>query len=398
MLDRNNLRRLLHAAWAVAFALAGIALIPMAKAQRPHDYLPYVSVQATEPLATEPGGKPGAFTISRADGAASELALSFNLGGTASNGIDYAAVPTNITLAIGQTSTNIIITPIADGQTARYKTVTLILPRDALAGPPAVPAFIVGSMNRAVVYIVYAYTNLPPKISWLTPSAGASFLSRPNIELAAEASDPDGWVATVDFFANGLGIGSVTNNPYPPWGTPLPFQESLGAFFPPGHVTGPRRFQFVWTNVPPGDYALTAVAADNGGLQTTSEVVHVSVTTNLPAPHARIVSPSKGADFPDGAAINIYAAAGETGGVVDAVEFLTNGVSLGVATNYLAAEPSSQFRFSWQWLPYYFRWTNAPQGTNVLTVIAIDNNGTLATSAPVTIHVTTNSYRHRFGR
>ncbi len=28
--------------------------------------LPFVSVQATEPLATEPGSNPGAFTISRA--------------------------------------------------------------------------------------------------------------------------------------------------------------------------------------------------------------------------------------------------------------------------------------------------------------------------------------------
>lgn len=102
-------------------------------------------------------------------------------------------------------------------------------------------------------------------------------------------------------------------------------------------------------------------------------------------------------EFPDLAKINIYAAAAEVGGVVNTVEFLANGKSLGVATNYLAAEPSSQFHLRMQWLPYYFRWTNAPAGSNVLTALATDNNGTQAVSAPVTINVSTNAYHFRPG-
>ncbi len=358
--------------------------------------LPFVSVQATEPLATEPGSNPGAFTISRAGDASGALTISFALSGTASNGVDYAAVPPAVTLAAGQTSSNIVITPVSEPQAAGYKTVILTLPRRVVAEPPVAPQFVIGSLNRAVVYIVYNYTNVAPKCALVTPTNGASFLSRPNIELAAEATDSNGWVTAVGFFANGRSLGTVTNNPFPTGpARPLLLRESHGSVVPALPGAAVRRFQYVWTNVPPGTYALTAAATDNAGLQTTSETVDISVTTNLPAPQVRIVNPARGANFPDLAAINIYAAAGEAGGVVDAVEFLANGVSLGVATNYLAAEPSSQFHLRLQWLPYCFRWTNAAEGSNILTAVAMDNNGTLATSAPVTINVTTNIYHRR---
>jgi hypothetical protein len=79
---------------------------------------------------------------------------------------------------------------------------------------------------------------------------------------------------------------------------------------------------------------------------------------------------------------------------VDTVEFFANGASLGTATNYLATEPVGQVPFRLRWLPYYLKWTNAPEGSNILTAVATDNNGTTATSAPVNINVTTNLYHH----
>jgi chitinase len=158
-----------------------------------------------------------------------------------------------------------------------------------------------------------------------------------------------------------------------------------------------NRFQFVWTNVPPDSYALKAVATDNAGLQTTSATVNITVTTNLPVPYVRIINPVNGAEFPDQAPINLYAAAGETNGVVDAVEFIANGASLGTATNYLAAEPMAAGLTPYRlpWVPFYLHWTNAPVGSNLLTAVVADNNGTKATSAPVTITVTTNLYHPR---
>ncbi len=142
---------------------------------------------------------------------------------------------------------------------------------------------------------------------------------------------------------------------------------------------------------------MTAVATDNAGLQTTSKPATIEVTTNLPVPHIKLINPVNHAEFPDISPINLVAAAGEVGGVINTVEFLTNGVSLGVVSNYLAAEPSGLFHLQMQWLPYYFRWTNAQSGSNILTAIATDNNGTKITSEPIDINVTTNSYRHHRG-
>ena len=237
------------------------------------------------------------------------------------------------------------------------------------------PVFFVGPLDRAVAYIAYNYTNVPPTVSIVTPTNGSSFLSLPNIEIAANASDSNGWVTAVEFLANSMSVGVVSNNPLR-FGRLNRTRVWHGSILPvwlPGHRV--NRYQFVWTNVPPGNYALTAVATDNAGLQTTSAAINIVVTTNLPTPVVRIVSPAPGAEFPDLANINIYAAATEVGGVVDTVEFLANGKSLGVATNYLAAEPSSQFHLRMQWVPYYFRWTNAPVGSNILTAVATDNNG-----------------------
>jgi len=79
-------------------------------------------------------------------------------------------------------------------------------------------------------------------------------------------------------------------------------QRARGSTVPLFHGGRANRFQFVWTNVPPGAYSLTAVATDNAGLQTTSLAANINVTTNLPEPQVRLVNPPSGAEFPDLAA------------------------------------------------------------------------------------------------
>jgi hypothetical protein len=257
-------------------------------------------------------------------------------------------------------------------------------------------AFSVGSLNRAVAYIAYNYTNVPPTVSIVTPTNCSSFLSMPNVEIAANAFDSNGWVTAVEFLANGDILGVVSNSSFDSRrAEPLIMRESHGSILPVFLGSHVNRYQFVWTNLPPGNYALTTVATDNEGLRTTSAAVNIAVSTNLPEPMVRIVSPAPGAEFPEMTTINIYAAATEVAGVVKTVEFLANGRSLGTATNYLAAEPSSQFHLKTQWLPYFFRWTNAPAGSNVMTAVATDNNGIQAVSAPVGITVSTNASNFR---
>jgi hypothetical protein len=358
----------------------------------------FVTVQATQPLATEPGNNPATFTFSRGGDTNAAITVNFKIGGTASNGVDYAAVSNTISFAAGQTSSNLLITPISEPSATGHKTVILKLLRHAEFDSTNSSNYFAGSLERAVAYIAYNYTNVPPTVSIVSPTNGTSFLSLPNINIAANASDSNGWVTSVEFLANGASVGVVSNSLFEGGPVPLGFRESHGSMVPiiPGrHVS---RFSFVWTNVMPGNYGLTAIATDNAGLQTTSAVVNITVTTNLPMPMVRIVSPMNGAVLPDQAGINLYAAASESNGVIDTVEFLANGTNLGVATNYLATEPSGPFQFRNQWLPYYFRWTNATVGSNVLTAVATDNNGTKTTSAPVSITISSNAYHgHGWG-
>jgi hypothetical protein len=348
----------------------------------------FVSVQATMPLASEPGNNPATFTFSRAGNTNSTATVTFNISGTATNGVDYALITNTITFSAGQTSSNIIITPVSEPAATGYKTVVLSLPESWGWGGGMHPDFIVGSIHRAVAYIAYNYTNVPPNVSITTPTSGSSYLSRPNIHISANAYDSNGWVTSIEFLANGASIGVVSNV----LEQPLLMRESRGRALPiiPGRRVS--RFPFVWTNVAPGSYSLTAIATDNAGLQTTSSNITISVSTNLPTPSVRIVSPLDGAQLPDLATINLYAAASEAGGVIDTVEFLANGTNLGVATNYLANAPFGSFHQRTQWMPFFFRWTNVMTGSNVLTAIATDNNGIMATSAPVSINVSTNAF------
>ena len=54
-------------------------------------------------------------------------------------------------------------------------------------------------------------TNLPPSVSLTAPAAGSTFTAPANIAVSASASDSDGTIARVDFFAGGTAIGSATS-------------------------------------------------------------------------------------------------------------------------------------------------------------------------------------------
>ncbi|MGO8728642.1 MAG: Ig-like domain-containing protein [Streptosporangiaceae bacterium] len=55
---------------------------------------------------------------------------------------------------------------------------------------------------------------MPPAVSLVSPTNGASYLSKPNLVLSATASDSNGWVTAVQFLANGASLGVVSNNPF----------------------------------------------------------------------------------------------------------------------------------------------------------------------------------------
>jgi hypothetical protein len=91
--------------------------------------------------------------------------------------------------------------------------------------------------------------SLAPNVTLTNPASATMFSHPGQITLGAAASDPDGTVSTVGFFANGTLLSQV----------------------------GGTTFTSQWNNVALGAYAVTAVATDNSGVKQTSAPVNISV-------------------------------------------------------------------------------------------------------------------------
>ncbi len=95
------------------------------------------------------GPKNALFTVQRLGNANSDLTVRYRIGGTASNGVDYATLPGSVTVPAGAAYTLIPIVPIDNGVTNRNKTVVLTLlaatnmPADYLLRPPTQAAALI---------------------------------------------------------------------------------------------------------------------------------------------------------------------------------------------------------------------------------------------------------------
>ncbi len=319
--------------------------------------IPIVTVAAPDAQASEPGDNTGTFHVYRTGPTNDPLTVFYRMSGTASNGVDYVALPGTVTIPAGTNFASITLQPIDD--TLAEGTETAIL--TAIPSPLALPTtYIVGSPASATISILDNETNQPPVVSIVNPTNGASFTAPVNVLLQAQASDADGSISRVYFF-NG----------------PTAFAGSSTA-----DSTG--LYDAVWTNPPPGTYSLTAVAIDNLEARTTSAPVVITIvgsTQSNSPPSVHIYTPTNNASFVAPANILIGASASDKdGGYVATVEFFANGSSLGVKTN----NPLSGSSIN----PFTIYYTNVPAGVYDLTALATDNQGATTLSTP--IHFTVN--------
>lgn len=342
--------------------------------------IPVVTVQATQPIAT--ATSPGVFTLFRAGNTNATLNVWFDLGGSASNGVDYAAVSNHLAeIPAGVSSNTVVIKPLAGTSSSVAKTVVLTLTNSPLMTPVN---YEIGSPSQAVMYIQEnGTTNLPPTVSIISPQNGAVFYTPTNILLAAKAGDPDGSVTNVEFCAGTKDLGPGT----------------MVVLDPPGvnGVTGPV-WILNWLNVPVGDHALTAVATDNGGASTTSDPVNITVlqgpTTNLP-PVVRIISPANGSIFHAPVNIPLYAFASDPDDSVASVEFFAGTNDLGFGQRLPVIQPlagggvvvGGPVPPVYPTNLFFLIWSNAPVGTDDLTAVATDNSGLLSTSTPINVAI-----------
>ena len=202
----------------------------------------------------------------------------------------------------------------------------------------------VGGEN--VVHAQPGPDNRAPQVSILWPAPGDRFSAGTFIKIKAFATDPDGSVAQVQFFAQPELIGVVTNPPFN-----LLWQvEQRGAFY--------------------GSLDLQAVAVDDLGAQTESAIVTVTYYTGAPPqPVLEIISPLDGAVFPAPATFDfsaeLLASTGDTG----PVEFFVGTNSVGLVHQggwFSATTPPNSITV-----------TNLPEGEHKLTVRYRGLDGTL---------------------
>ncbi len=90
----------------------------------------------------------------------------------------------------------------------------------------------------------------PPTVKMIKPSPSSSVDAPTNLTLSVTASQPQGRITRIDFYANDQLLGSASD-------------------------VGTDQFSFTWRDVQPGEYALKAIAVDDLGATGTSEIVPV---------------------------------------------------------------------------------------------------------------------------
>ena len=91
--------------------------------------------------------------------------------------------------------------------------------------------------------------NSAPTASVTSPSNGSNFTIGDNIVINATASDSDGNVTKVEFYAGAVKLGEDSSQPY----------------------------SYTWTNAALGSYSITAKAIDNDNRTGTSSAINITV-------------------------------------------------------------------------------------------------------------------------
>jgi glucose/arabinose dehydrogenase len=189
--------------------------------------------------------------------------------------------------------------------------------------------------------------NQPPTVSLTAPAAGSNVVVNTAVTVSATASDSDGTVTQVEFFANVSAIGTDTTSPYSVQWTPM--------------VTGLHR--------------LTARATDNAGAMTTSDTVDVNVVPggpdDLTPPTVQLTSPADRSQNLTGSLILTATASDNVG--VAGVQFQVDGQNLGAEVTtppYQTVLPST---------------SDYASGVHVIRARARDTAGNLSTWSAATV-------------
>jgi hypothetical protein len=236
-----------------------------------------------------------------------------------------------------------------------------------------------GNSATSSVVNISVVTNIPPPIvrpsvAIYSPANGKTYLAPTNVNIYARAVESNGMVARVQFFANSISLGVVSNS-----------SQVIVS-----NISSAYLFPLTWSNAPAGSYALKALATDTNGNTATSSVVNITIVTNLPPPPnvpfaISFWYPTNGQAFTAPANVGVHALVTDSN-VVQTMQYFANGNSIGLVTNASGVLLTN----STQGNPFFLSWSNVLAGSYALTALATDSAGNTATSVPVNIYVLTN--------
>lgn len=198
--------------------------------------------------------------------------------------------------------------------------------------------------------LVIEYTfggNASPLVALSAPTQAEQYNAGDTVTITADASDTDGTIERVEFFASGTKIGEDNLAPY----------------------------SFDWLDTPPGNHSLTARAVDDLGATGFSAPVNIVVIDDNLAPEITVSNPLPGESFLVGDTISIIADASDSDGSIAKVEFYNGTTRLGEVLTP----------------PYSFEWNGATTGNHFILARATDNEGSTTWTESIGISVTDTS-------
>ena len=315
------------------------------------------SFQPMKGEATSTSSSKDAFVIKLAP--TDETTPTFNISGTVNDQTQFGNYQP-ITVTITGTVTRSIILPYGNGSgiipyffgsLPAGGNYTVTVRKEGFTVEPESVSFNNLGANQFADFTIQ--NNQAPEGVITSPEYGATYNSPATINITATASDPDGDAITkVDFVAYSSDEGSI----------------NLGT-----DTTAP--YEFTWTNVPVGTWALYALPTDSKGLRGDSTpVVHVFVVdpTGL---SVEITSPTDGETFVQGDYIPLSANVSSSTAVLEFYDQDDN--LIGRRTN----------------APWTTTWRVTETGDYTVTAKAFNSQGDFTNSTPV--NITVNPINHR---
>jgi regulation of enolase protein 1 (concanavalin A-like superfamily) len=187
--------------------------------------------------------------------------------------------------------------------------------------------------------------NQPPTVTLTAPANGATYTAPATVSLSVSATDADGTIARVEFYAGTTLLNTDTTAPY----------------------------AFTWSSVTAGTYAVRAIGYDNAGASGSSATATITVTSVNQTPVATLTAPANGASYTAPATVALSATATDADGTIARVEFYAGTTLLNTDTT----------------APFAFSWSAVATGTYAVRAVAYDNAGASGSSATATITVAT---------